>query len=190
MAQGTLITFTRQAHSHNSWLVAFGKRSYVERRRNDTASGSIAIKDFHDNLIGSISFHFVQAHCLAWVTALAVLCSSSNILIYLLTMSLFPFEPTLENTLWLVLPSPARLVWVTPMMSLICRLHSASWAALTANHFVPDFITGYAFRIISSLSPSSSCEGVLSQFLILLPVKILGAVGFQNWFINPLSKNK
>ena len=27
------------------------------------ASGSIAIKDFHDNLIGSISFHFVQEHC-------------------------------------------------------------------------------------------------------------------------------
>ena len=51
--------------SHNFRLVAFGKRSYEERRRYDIASGSIAIKDFHDNLIGSISFHFVQAHCLA-----------------------------------------------------------------------------------------------------------------------------
>ena len=29
-------------------------------------------------IIGLI-FHFVQAHCLAWVTAVAVLCSSSNI---------------------------------------------------------------------------------------------------------------
>ena len=52
-------------YPHNFRLVAFGKRSYVEQRRNDIASGSIAIKDFHDNLIGLISFYFVQAHCLA-----------------------------------------------------------------------------------------------------------------------------
>ena len=137
-------------YPHNFRLVAFGKRSYVERRRNDIASGSIAIKDFHDNLIGSISFHFVQAHCLAWVTVQAVLCSSSNILTSSLIMSLFPFMPALENTFLLVLPSPARLVWVTSMMSLIRRLHSASWTALTADHFVPNFISGYAFQIISS----------------------------------------
>ena len=67
-----------------------------------------------------------------------------------LIMSLFSFRPTLENTFLLVLPSPARLVWVTPMMSLIRRLHSTSWAALTADYFVPDFTSGYAFRIISS----------------------------------------
>ena len=96
-------------YPHDFRLVTFDKRSYVERRRNDIASGSIAIKDFHDNLIGSISFHFVQAHHLAWVTALAVLCSSSNILTSLLTMSLFPFGPTLENTLLLMLP--AQLDW-------------------------------------------------------------------------------
>ena len=130
--------------------LAFGKRSYVDQRRNDIASGSIAIKDFYDNLIGSISFHFVQAHCLAWVTALAVLCSSSNILTSSLTMSLFPSGPILENSFLLVLPNPARLVWVTPMMYLICRLHSASWAALTTNHFEPYFISGYSFRMISS----------------------------------------
>ena len=100
-------------------LIAFGKRSQIERRRNDIAHSSIAIKDFHVNLMGSISFHFVQAHCLAWVTALAVLCSSSNILTSSLTMSLFPFRPTLENTFLLALPSPAWLVRVTPMMSLI-----------------------------------------------------------------------
>ena len=76
-------------YPHNFRLVTFGKRSYVDRRRNDIASGPIAIKDFSDNLIGSISFHFVQAYCLAWVTALAVLCSSSNILISSLTISLF-----------------------------------------------------------------------------------------------------
>ena len=113
-------------YPHNFRLVAFGKRSLVERRRNNIASGSIAIKHFHDNLIGSISFHFVQAYCLAWVTALAFLCSSLNILTSSLTMSLFPFGPTLENTFFLVLPNPARLVWVTPMISLIRRLHSAS----------------------------------------------------------------
>ena len=104
-------------YSHNFRLVAFGKRSCVERRRNDIASSTTAIKDFYDNLIGSISFHFVQTHCLAWVTALAVLCSSSNILTSSLTMSRFPFGPILEDTLLLVLSSPARLVWVTPMMS-------------------------------------------------------------------------
>ena len=136
-------------YPHNFRLVAFGKRSYVEQRRNDIASSSIAIKNFHDNLIGSISFHFVQAHCLAWVTALAVLCSSSNILTCLLTMSLFPFGPTLKNTLLLMLPSPAWLVWVTPMMSLIRRLHSASWMALTADYFIPNFISGYTFWMIS-----------------------------------------
>ena len=137
---------SESVYPHNFRWVAFGKRSLVDRRRNDIASSSIANKDFHDNLLGSISFHFVQVHCLAWITALAVLLSSSNILISSLTMSLFPFGPTLENTLLLVLPSPARLVWVTPMMSLIRWLNSASWV----DHFVPDFISGYAFRMISS----------------------------------------
>ena len=97
-----------------------------------------------------MSFHFVQAHFLAWVTVLTFLCSSSNILTYSLTMSLFPFGSILKNIYLFVLPSPARLVWVTPMMSLIRRLHSASWAVLTADHFVLDFISGYAFRLISS----------------------------------------
>ena len=140
---------SESVYPHNFRLVAFGKRSYVEWRRNYIAWGSIAIKDFHDNLIGSISFHFVQTHGLAWVTALTVLCPSSNILILTssLTMFLFPFGPTLENTLLLVLPSPVRLVWVMPLMSLIRRLHSAS---LTADHFIPDFISGYAFWMISS----------------------------------------
>ena len=98
-------------YPHNFRLVEFGKK------RNDIDSGFIAIKDFHDNLIGSISFHFVQAHCLACMISLTFLCSSSNILISSLTMSLFPFGPTLGNTFLLVLPSPARLVWVSPMMS-------------------------------------------------------------------------
>ena len=118
--------WSESVYPHSLRLVAFGKRSYVGRRRHNIASGSIAIKDFHDNLIGSISFHFVQVHCLAWVKALAVHCSSSNMQTSSLTMSLFPFRPILENTLLLVLPSPARLVWVTSMMSLIRRLHSAS----------------------------------------------------------------
>ena len=87
---------------------------------------------------------------MAWVTALAVLCSSSNILTSLLTISLFPFGSTLENTFLLVLLSPARLFWAMPMMSLIRRLHFASWVALMADHFIPDFISGYAFWMISS----------------------------------------
>ena len=37
-------------------------------------------------------------------------------------LSLFPFGSTLENTFLLVLPSLARLIWVTPMASLIRRL--------------------------------------------------------------------
>ena len=45
---------SESAYLHNSMLVAFGKRSYVEQRRNEITSGSIAIKDFHNNLIGSI----------------------------------------------------------------------------------------------------------------------------------------
>ena len=52
-------------YPYNFRLVAFGKRSLVERRGTDITNGFIAIKDFHDNLIGSISFYFVQAHCLA-----------------------------------------------------------------------------------------------------------------------------
>ena len=84
---------SKSVYPHNFRLVAFCKRSYVERRRNDIASGSIAIKDFHDNLIGLISFHFVQAHFLAWVTAVAVLCSSSNIMTSSLPMSLSPSDP-------------------------------------------------------------------------------------------------
>ena len=57
--------YTKRTDPHNLRLVAFGRRSYVDQRRNDITSGSIAIKDFQDNLIGSISFHFVQAHYLA-----------------------------------------------------------------------------------------------------------------------------
>ena len=82
---------SESVYPHIFRLVAFAKRPYVDRRRDDIASGSIAIKDFHHNLISSILFHFVQAHCLAWVTVLAVLFSTSNILISSLTMSLFPF---------------------------------------------------------------------------------------------------
>ena len=67
-----------------------------------------------------------------------------------LVCSLWYFGSTLENTFLLVLPSPTRSVWVTLLMSLIRWLHSASWAALPANHFIPDFISGYAFRMISS----------------------------------------
>ena len=106
-------------YPHNFRLVAFGKRSYVDQRRNDISSGSSAINNFFDNLNGSISFHFFQAHCLVWVTAVAVLCSSSNYLTSSLTMFVFPFGPTSKKTLLLVLPRPARLVWVTPMMSFI-----------------------------------------------------------------------
>ena len=61
---------SESVYPHNFRLVAFGKRSYIERRRDDIASDSIAIKYIYDTLIGLISFHFVQAHCLAWVTAL------------------------------------------------------------------------------------------------------------------------
>ena len=88
---------SESVYPHNFRLIAFGRKSFVERRRNDIASGSIAIKDFHDNLIGSISFHFVQAHCLTWLTAVAVLCSSLNILTFSLTMYLFPFGPSLST---------------------------------------------------------------------------------------------
>ena len=130
--------------------IILGWSHFVERRRNDIVSGSISIKDFHDNLIGLISFHFVQGHCLAWVTALAFLSFSSNILTSSLTMYLFPFGPTLENTLLLVLPSPARLVWVTPIMYFIRRLHSATCVVLTTDNFAPDFISGYTFRMTSS----------------------------------------
>ena len=110
---------SESVYPHNFRLLTFDRRSYIERRSNDIASGSIVIKDFHDKLIRSILFHFVQAHCLTWETAVAVLCSTSNILTSSLTMSLFPFGPTLKNTLLLVLPSPALLVWVTPVRSLI-----------------------------------------------------------------------
>ena len=153
---------SESAYPHNFRLVAFSKRSYVERRRNDIASCSIAMKDFLDNFIGSISLHFVQARCLARVTALAVLCSSSNILTFSLSISLFFFGPTLENTLLLVLTNPARLVCVTPMIYLIRRLNSASWAALMANYFIHDFISGYTFRMTNkdvwdSLSALPDC---------------------------------
>ena len=38
---------SESVYPHNFRLVAFGKRLDVEQRRNDIASGSIAIKDFH-----------------------------------------------------------------------------------------------------------------------------------------------
>ena len=117
---------SESVYPHNFRLVIFGRRSYVAQRKNNIASGSIAIKDFHENLIGSISFYFVQVHCLAWETAVAILCSTSNILTSSFTMCLFLFGSTLENTMLLMLPSPSQLVWGMPMMSLIHRLHSAS----------------------------------------------------------------
>ena len=47
---------SESVYPHNFRLVAFGRRSYVERRRNDIASDSIAIKDFHDNWFDIIPF--------------------------------------------------------------------------------------------------------------------------------------
>lgn len=49
-------------YPHNVMLVGFGRRSYVDRNRNDIANGSIATSVFHDSLIGLISLHVVQAH--------------------------------------------------------------------------------------------------------------------------------
>ena len=173
--------FYTKSTDPNFRLVTFGRRSYVDRRRNDITSGFIAIKDFLDNLIGSISFYFVHAHCLAWVTAVAVLCSSSNILTSSLTMSLFSFGLTLENTLLFVLPSPTRLVWGTSIMSFIRRLNSASWTT-----FVPDFISWYAFQMTSSAEPVIIMWRL--TFLILNPStsEDIGSC----WYINLLSRNK
>ena len=50
--------WSETVYPNNFRLVAFVKRSYVERRRNYIAYDSIAIKDSHDNSIGSISFDF------------------------------------------------------------------------------------------------------------------------------------
>ena len=58
--------WSESLYPHKFRLVAFGKRSYVERRKNDIVSGSIAIKGFHGNSIGLISFHFVEAQILNW----------------------------------------------------------------------------------------------------------------------------
>ena len=127
---------SESVYPHNFRLVAFGER-YVERRRN-IVSGSIAIKDVHDNLIGSISFPFVQAHCLARVTAVAVLCS--------------------PQTSWLRSPClffPLGPIWRIPYCS--CYPAQLDWFEwrLWCLWFVgfnlpPDFISGYAFRMISS----------------------------------------
>ena len=127
-----------------------------------------------------ISFHFVQAHCLTWVTPVAVLCSSSNILTSSLTMSLFPFGPTLENTSLLVLTSPARLfewrLWCLWFVGCIPPPGRPLWP--TTSYLIL-FLDTSSERSHQP-SSSSSCEGVLSQFWILLPVTILGAVDFQN----------
>ena len=43
------------------WLHSVGDHMQ-SKKRNDIASGYIAIKDFHDNLIGSISFHCINIY--------------------------------------------------------------------------------------------------------------------------------
>ena len=142
IAQDTPITFTRKAQiridvPHNFRLFAFGRRSYVRRKRDVIASGSIAIKDFHENLIGFTSFNFLQAHCLAWVTAVAVF------LLLLLLLKHPDFFAIPFTLLW-------RIACCC-IMSVIRRLHFAFCAASTTDQFVADFISRYVFRITSSV---------------------------------------
>ncbi len=128
------------------------------------------------------SFYFVQALCLAWVTAVAVLCSSLNILTSSLIQSLFLFGLILENTMWLGLPRPAHSVWVTPMMFLIRRKHSTSWAALMAGrslHTCLILFLDTPSKWSHWLRPSSSSEVKISHFWLLPPVNNIGTCRLQ-----------
>ena len=74
-------------------------------------------------------------------------------------------------------------------MSLIWRLHTASWAALMADHFVPDFISGYAFRMISAAESFIMWRCTFPIFNSS-DSEDIGGSRFPEWYINPLSKNK
>ena len=115
---------------------------------------------------------------MAWVTALAFLCSSSNILTSSLTMSLFPFGPTLENTLLFVLLSTARLVWVMPMMSLIHRLHSVSWATF---YIYIIYIYIYVYRCLCIINISCSSHG-FSWLCVSLSLSLSSFVSVDHHF--------
>ena len=138
---------SESVYPHNFRLVAFGKRSYVERRRNYITSGYVAIKDFHDNLIGLISFHLVLSHCLARVIALAIRCSSSsNILTSSLIMFLLPFGPTCCSCY------PTQLDWFEWRLwsfKFVGCIPPTGWPQRPTT-FIANFISGYANRMISS----------------------------------------
>ena len=161
-------------YPHNFRLVAFG-RSYVEQRRNDTTSGSIAMKDFHNNLIGSISFHFVQAHYLAWVTAVTVFAPPQTSWL-LHSPYLFP----LWDPLWRI-PCcsccPAWLVWVMPnnVFDLYAAFHLLGglngWPLCAWFYFwicLPNALVGWVHHHMKAYFPN----------FWILPLKILGAVCF------------
>ena len=137
-----------------------------------------------------VRYHSIlsKLHCLAWVTALAFLCSSSNILTSSLTMSF------LLGPLWRIPFGScysAQLDWFEwRLWCLIRRRHSASWAALTANHFVADYISGYAFRMISSAESFIMMWRRTLPILNFSPSEDIGSCRFPELVYKPTLKNK
>ena len=106
---------------------------------------------FHDNLISLMSFHFVQTYCLAWVKA--VTC-------YPLLLLKHPdfFAHHVSFPLWThfgeyfvaraTQPSSIGLSDAYDVFDSLASFRPR--AALTADHFLPNFISWYAFRMTSS----------------------------------------
>ena len=97
-------------------------------------------------------FSFLPVHPCA---LLGLASSSGHSLLFLdhlimMTMSLRPLLSSRENQRCRVLPKPALPVWVAPMASLIWRLASASYTALSADHLVPVLTSGCTWRMTSS----------------------------------------
>ena len=135
---------SESVYPHNFKLVTFGERSYVEQRRNDIISGSIAIKDFYDNWFDIIPFY---------PSTLFGLSNSTGCSLLLLKHPDF-FSHHVSFSLWAhfeeYLVARATQPSSIGLSDAYDVFHSASWAALTADDFEPHFISGYTFWIILS----------------------------------------
>ena len=139
-------------YPHIFRCLAYWRRSYVDRGRKGIANSFIVNKVFHESLMSSISLLVVHAYCLVWITTVDVLCPFKQFDVFNYHTP-FSLEFSLEKNLWVVWPNTARLFWAIISISLTHRLDNAFCVAFAADHFIPDFISGWTPRMqLSAIS--------------------------------------
>lgn len=110
--------------------------SWVDRRTNDIANGPIVMRLFHDNFVGSMSLHVVQADSVYYSLLFLDIPDFFNqhIPFYLLTLTVEKLGVCVSQT--------SSVDLVTAIISLVRSLDSVSWVASTVGHLKTILISG------------------------------------------------